>query len=123
MFMTTISHFNPFRYYWALKPINRIHFWTLTSSCFVAVFTCWLGFVYQYFVVDKSKEESKLLTHIQLVKEFHPYWNDIVKSCRETVFNLNNTISKSGNSIDLTENGKNYITELSQVNDYSSRCV
>lgn len=61
-----------YKIYNKLTSENKVQFWTISSSCFVAVFTFFIGIVYQFFVVDKSREESRRLYHIQYVDNIKP---------------------------------------------------
>ncbi len=58
--------------YSQLDNTNRIQFWVLASSCFVAVFTFFVGLVYQALVVEENKENNELSANIQLFTSLQP---------------------------------------------------
>lgn len=86
-----------------LSNDNKVQFWAITSSCFVALFTFCIGLTYQYFVVDESKEETKRLSHAQYIESVKPiisisriidsnlrYYEGKINILRDTIGNLSN---------------------------------
>jgi len=64
-------HF-PWGIYKKLSNDNKVQFWAITSSCFVAIFTFFIGLTYQYLVLDESKEENRWSQHTQFVDNMSP---------------------------------------------------
>lgn len=62
----------PRQIYKRLSNNNKVQFWAITSSCFVAVFTFFIGLTYQYLVIDDSKEENRRIIHTQYVDNILP---------------------------------------------------
>lgn len=55
--------------YSKLSKPDKVSLWAITISCFVTVFTFWLGLSYQYIIVANKKEESQKSIHFNIVRE------------------------------------------------------
>lgn len=63
---------SPWNIYKRLSNDNKVQFWAISSSCFVALFTFFIGLTYQYLVIDESKEENRRIVHTQYVDNITP---------------------------------------------------
>lgn len=118
-----------------LSNDNKVQFWAITSSCFVALFTFCIGLTYQYFVVDESKEETKRLSHAQYIESVKPiisisriidsnlrYYEGKINILRDTIGNLSNRQLKElpkgevveRNAISLTDSIYNFALEVNK---------
>lgn len=59
--------------YYKLSNAYKVSIWAITISCFVTVFTFWLGLSYQYTIVINKKDESQKAIHYNSVNEIHKY--------------------------------------------------
>lgn len=110
----------PRKIYKRLSNNNKVHFWTITSSCFVAVFTFFIGLTYQYLVIDESKEENRRIMHTQYVDNILPIL--LQRRCIENYsFILSNRKNKIGNTIERIKkaNNQNNILISEVTNDYN----
>lgn len=86
--LETLSPFNsaPKQIYKHLSPENKGSFWSITSSVFIGVLSCWLGFSLQFFVYNSAKTESSKLAHYQVVDKFRPMYMALYDSCSIDVY-------------------------------------
>lgn len=66
---------NPWNIYKLLSSSNRVHFWSISLSCIVTILTVWIGFSYQYMVVDESTVQNRMLTQINFIKAYDEIGN------------------------------------------------
>lgn len=69
-------------YYRSLSSGNRVHFWTIATSCIVAVITFWMGISIQYIVYNQNLDNSKKLAHYQIVERMYPLYISQFDSCQ-----------------------------------------
>ena len=95
----------PRQIYKRLSNNNKVQFWAITSSCFVAVFTFFIGLTYQYLVIDESKEENRRIIHTQYVDNILPILLQR-RDIENYSFLFSNRIQKMQNTIERIQ--KNY---------------
>ncbi len=81
-------------YYRSLSSENRVHFWTIATSCIVAVITFWMGLSIQYIVYNQNLDNSKKLAHYQIVERMHPLYISQFDSCQNIMPLLQKSINE-----------------------------
>lgn len=69
-------------YYRSLSSENRVHFWTIATSCIVTVITFWIGISIQYIVYNQNLDNTKKLSHYQIVDRMYPLYISQLDSCQ-----------------------------------------
>lgn len=69
-------------YYRYLSSENRVHFWTIATSCIVAIITFWIGLSVQYIVYNQNMDNNKKLIHYQIVERMYPLYISQFDSCQ-----------------------------------------
>ncbi|MBS5528378.1 MAG: hypothetical protein KHX42_09525 [Prevotella sp.] len=110
-------------YYRSLSSENRVHFWTIATSCIVAVLTFWIGISIQYIVYNQNLDNSKKLSHYQIVDRMYPLYITQFDSCQSIMPLLRKGMQSENSSEAIAGVIDNNVNEFMQCGRTSARIL